>query len=77
VWYVNYNVSTRLSHEWKWFRDYATISPIKVYVQDNSTQEAIGRGNIKVLMSMGENNVDVVFINVLHVLDWQKPFFYD
>jgi hypothetical protein len=75
VWYVNYNVSTCLSHEWKWFRDYETISPIKIYVQDNSTQEAIGRGNIKVLMSMGENNVDVVFINVLHVPRLAKTSF--
>jgi hypothetical protein len=28
-----------------------------------------------VLMSMGENNVDVVFINVLHVLKLAKTFF--
>jgi hypothetical protein len=44
-------------------------------VGDNSTQEAIGKGNIKVLMPMGENNVDVVFINVLHVPRLAKAFF--
>jgi len=75
MWYVNSNISTQLSHERKWVRDYETISPIKIYMGDNSTQEAIGRGNIKVLMSMGENNVDVVFINVLHVLKLAKTFF--
>jgi hypothetical protein len=42
---------------------------------DNSTQEAIKRGDIKALMSVGENEVDVFFINVLHVLGVAKNIF--
>jgi hypothetical protein len=42
---------------------------------DSSTQEAIKRGNIKALMLVGENEVDVVFINVLHALGVAKNIF--
>jgi hypothetical protein len=50
-----------LFHERKWLRNYETISPINIYMGDNFTQETIERGNIKALMPMGENEVDVVF----------------
>jgi CRISPR/Cas system endoribonuclease Cas6 (RAMP superfamily) len=49
MWYVDFGVSMHLFHEWKWFRDYETISPINIYMGDNFTQEAIKRGNIKAL----------------------------
>ncbi len=32
VWYVDSSVSTHLSHEQKWFRNYETISLIKIYM---------------------------------------------
>lgn len=75
LWYVKFGVSTHLFHERKWFRDYETISPINIYMGDNSTQEVIKRGNIKALMLVGENEVDVAFINVLHVLGVAKNIF--
>ncbi len=69
MWYIDFGVSTHLSHECNWFTNYEFFSPIKIYVGNNSILEVIRKRNIHVLMSMGENEgVEVVFTNVLHVL---------
>jgi hypothetical protein len=65
TWYINFCAS----HECNWFKNYEKISPIKIYMGDISILEVIIKRNIQVLMSMGGNEgVEVVFTNVLHVL---------
>jgi hypothetical protein len=69
TWYINFGASTHLSHECNWFKNYVNFSPIKIYMGDNSILEVIRKRNVQVLMSMGGNEgVEVVFTNVLHVL---------
>jgi hypothetical protein len=78
VWYVGFNVSTRLSHEQKWFQNYETISPIKIYMghDHNFIQKTIGKGNIRVSMSMGKNEtIGIVLTNILHASSWQITCF--
>jgi len=65
TWYINFGAS----YECNWFKNYEKISPIKIYMGDNSILEVIIKRNIQVLMSMGGNEgVEVVFTNVLHLL---------
>lgn len=76
MWYVDFGALTYLFHKWKWFQDYETISPIKIYMGDNFIQEVVGKGNIRLSMSMGEDEtIEVVSINFLHVLGLAKNLF--
>jgi hypothetical protein len=51
-----------------WFTDYEKNSLVKIYIGDNSVQEAVGKGNIQVSMSVrGNERVKAIRTNVLHV----------
>jgi hypothetical protein len=36
TWYIGFGASTQLPHECNWFKNYEKISPIKIYMGDNS-----------------------------------------
>jgi hypothetical protein len=55
------------SHKRDWFNDFEKISQIKIYIRDNSTQEEVGRGKIKINMIVGINNISTTFSNVIYV----------
>jgi hypothetical protein len=62
-----------LSSHKEWFHDYETIFLIKIHARNKSIQEAIGKGNMDVIMEIGENSVRGTFTNVLHIL--KIPFY--
>jgi hypothetical protein len=49
--------SSHLLHYRNLFKTYESILPIKIYMGDKSIQGAIGRGNIQILMIMGDTIV--------------------
>ncbi len=55
TWHIDSNASMHLSFHREWFRDYERIPPIQFYMGDDLIQEAIGKGNINVSMTIGEN----------------------
>jgi hypothetical protein len=59
-----------------WFKTYENISQIQIYMGDNSTQNAIGRGNIKIVMTMGDTTIEGMVTNVLHALGMTKKIFF-
>jgi hypothetical protein len=46
IWYIYSITSSHLLHYRDLFKSYESILPIKIYMGDNSIQNAIGRGNI-------------------------------
>jgi len=56
-----------LSSRKEWFRDYDNTILVKIYMGENSIQEAIGKGNMDVTMEIGENVVRKTFTDALHV----------
>ncbi len=68
VWYVDSRTFSHFSHCKKWFKTYENISLIKIYMEDNSIQNAIGRGNIKIVMIVGDTTIEGMLTNVLHDL---------
>jgi hypothetical protein len=46
-----------MSNKRGWFYDFEKISQIKIYMEDNSTQEEVGKGKIKINMIVGINNI--------------------
>jgi len=68
TWYIDSGASTHLFHERSWFTDYEKTSLVKINMGDNSVQEAVGKGNIQVSMSVrGNERVKAILTNVLHV----------
>jgi hypothetical protein len=59
----------------KWLCDYENIVLVKIYMGDNSIQEAIGKGNMDVTMERGENIIRGAFTNVLHIPKIAKNLF--
>jgi hypothetical protein len=41
AWYVNFGTSSLLSHYKKRFKTYESISPVKMYIGNNSIQDTI------------------------------------
>ncbi len=76
VWNVDSRAFSHLSHCRKWFKTYENISPIKIYMGDNSIQNAIGRGNIKIMMIVGDTTIEGMVTNVLHVPRITKLYFF-
>jgi hypothetical protein len=76
TWHIDSSASMHLSFHREWFRDYERIPPIKIYMGDDLIQEAIGKGNIDVSMTIGENTLPKVFNNVLHVPRIVKNLFF-
>ncbi len=54
-------------HKRDWFNDFEKISQIKLYMGDNSTQEKVGKGEIKINMIVGINNIYATLNNVNYV----------
>jgi hypothetical protein len=48
--YIDFGASAHVFHKRIWFKNYESISSIKIYMGNNSTQKAIGRRDIKVSM---------------------------
>jgi hypothetical protein len=48
--YVNSNVSMHLCHIRNWYFEFERISPIKIYIGNNSTQEVVGKGKMKMIV---------------------------
>ncbi len=46
TWYVNSNASMHLCHKRNWYFESERISPIKIYMGSNSTQEVVGKGKM-------------------------------
>jgi len=69
---VDSRASSHLSHCKKWFKTYENISLIKIYMGDNSIQNAIGKGNIKIVMIVGDTIIEGMVTNVLNVLGITK-----
>jgi hypothetical protein len=46
IWYIYSITSSHLLHYKNLFKTYESILPIKIYMGDNSIQDAIGRGTI-------------------------------
>jgi len=67
AWYVNFGTSSHLSHYKKQFKTYESISPVKIYIKDNSTQNTIRKRNIGIMMTMGDTTIKGVFIDILHI----------
>jgi hypothetical protein len=56
-----------MSHKRDWFNDFEKISQIKIYMGNNSTQEEVGKGKIKIKMIVGINNFSATLSNVIYV----------
>jgi len=41
TWYVNSNASMHICHKKNWYFEFERISPIKIYMGNNSTQEVV------------------------------------
>ncbi len=76
AWYIDFGTSMHLSSCGEWLRDYENIVPIKIYMGNNSIQEAIGKGNLDVTMEIGESIVERTFIDVLHISRIAKYLFF-
>jgi hypothetical protein len=76
AWYVNFRTSSHLLHYKKRFKTYENISPVKIYIGDNSTQDTIRKRNIEIMMTMGGTIIKGVFIDILHILGITKKYFY-
>ncbi len=74
-WYVDFCASMHLFHRRDWFYDFEKISPIKIYMGDNSTQEIVGKGKIKINMIVGVDNISAIFSDVIYVLGLAILFF--
>jgi hypothetical protein len=67
AWYIDFGTSMHLSSCKKWFCYYENIFLVKIYMGNNSIQEAIGKGNMDIIMEIGKSVVKGTFIDVLHV----------
>jgi len=76
AWYVNFGTSSHLSHYKKRFKTYGSISLVKIYIGDNSTQDTIRKRNIKIMMTVGDTTIKGMFIDILHIpgITTQKKF---
>ncbi len=75
-WYVDFGASMHLFHIRDWFYDFEKISPIKIYMGDNSTQEIVGKGKIKINMIVRVNNISATFSDIIYVLGLAKNLFF-
>jgi hypothetical protein len=67
AWYMDFGTSSHLSHCKKRFKTYESISLVKIYIGDNSNQDTIGKGNIEIVMTMGDTAIEGMITYILHV----------
>jgi hypothetical protein len=75
AWYVNFGTSSHFSHCKKRFKTYESISLVKIYIGDNSTQDTIRKTNIEFMMTVGDTTIKGVF-NILHIPGITKKIFF-
>lgn len=75
VRYINSRAFVHLSHKRDWFQGYIEIPPMLFYLGDDGTLEAVGMGNIEVIMTMGDKKFDSVFKNAFYILKIVKKIF--
>src|SRR5258705_6175566 len=66
---IDSGATSHFSPDYSKFTDYVTISPIEVHTADGGILSAIGRGNIRVDLTLGSARTTVTLKNVLHTLD--------
>jgi len=66
-WIVDSGPTQHMTFEQEWFTTYERISPRRVFMGDDTVLEAIGKGNIKVIMQMGGELTHTTITHVLHV----------
>jgi hypothetical protein len=74
-WLIDSGASQHMSNQREWFTTYTSMEPTKVYLGNNETVDAIGRGEI--IMNMKTNNkpVEATLTEVLHVPQLAKNLF--
>jgi hypothetical protein len=66
-WIINSGaMQQHMTFEQKWFTTYERISPRRVFMGDNTVLEAIGKGNIKAIMQVGQLTHTTI-TQILHV----------
>src|SRR5258705_7278020 len=63
---IDSGATSHFSPDYSKFTDYVTISPIEVHTADGGILSAIGRGNIRVDLTLGSARTTVTLKNVLH-----------
>jgi hypothetical protein len=66
-WIVDSGATQNMTFEQKWFTMYERISPRRVFMGDDTILEAIGKGNIKATMQVGDQLTQTTITKVLHV----------
>ncbi len=64
-----------LSHKRAWFRDFEEIPPMKIYLRNNSIQEAVGRGKMMASLKLRDKTTPAYFNNVLYAVGLAKKQF--
>jgi hypothetical protein len=66
-WYIDSGATQHMSGDRAAFIEYDTIPAKAVYMGDNNKQEAIGQGNVKMVLQVSGSPVKAKFTNVLYV----------
>ncbi len=76
VWYVDFGASMHLFHIRDCFYEYEKTSPIEIYMGNNSTQNAIGKGKIRMKLTMRENTMFAMLNVVIYVFGLTNNFLF-
>jgi len=66
-WIVDSGATQHMTFEQEWFTTYERISPMRVFMGDDTVLEAIGKGSIKATMQVGGQLTHTTITQVLHV----------
>ncbi len=73
-WIVDSGATQHMTFEQKWFTMYKCISPMRVFMGDDTVLEAIGKGNIKATMQVGGKLTHATIIQVLYFPKMNNSF---
>jgi hypothetical protein len=79
TYYVNSNAPMHLychKRNWVFEFEFERISPIKIYMGNNSTQKLVGKGKIKIKMIVGTNMIlTMLRNNIIYILGLNNNLF--
>lgn len=75
AWYIDFKTSMHLSHKQEWFKDFEKIPPMKIYLENNSIQEVVGRGKMMASLKLKDKTTPTYFKNILYAPGLAKKEF--